>query len=281
MPAAAAGPPAPSVAVGCDDSDSSRLAIRWAASHAAARGLRLRVVHAWIWPMFTKDLGPVRGVAGSGLRHSAETILADGVALARETAPGINVEGVMEAGLPAQVLRQAATGAGLLAVGSRGMGGVLGHLAGSVCLELAGSAPCPLMVIRRPHSPGRPVAVGIDAAAGSSSVLAHAARFAATAGADLQVIHVDQARGGNRDHGRHAPLRGKDLLEHGVAEARRLVPGLTVVGTLKEGQPAKALAEAAAAAGVLVLGTHNREGGVGNTVSALLHKVPCNVMVTR
>ena len=49
-------------------------------------GLALRVVHAWVWPMFTKDLGPVKGVAGSGLRHSAETILAEGVGLARGVA---------------------------------------------------------------------------------------------------------------------------------------------------------------------------------------------------
>ena len=112
MPAAAADPPAAPVAVGYDDSDSSRLAVLWAAGYAAARGLPLRVVHAWVWPMFTKDLGPVRGVAGSGLRHAAEVILADGVALAREAAPDVAVEGIMEAGLPAPVLRQAAAAPG-------------------------------------------------------------------------------------------------------------------------------------------------------------------------
>ncbi|MDQ0754479.1 universal stress protein [Arthrobacter sp. B3I4] len=279
----AAGPPPPALAVGYDDSDSARLAVRWAAEHAAASGMPLRVVHAWVWPVFTKNLGPVRGVAGSGLRHSAEAILADGVALARETAPGLAVEGVMEAGLPAQVLRQAADGAGLLAVGSRGMGGVLGHLAGSVCLELAGSAPCPLMVVRRPRSPGRPVAVGVDAAPRSGAVLADAARFAAAVGAGLQVVHVAPGRGGNRaDRGRHAPLQGADLLEHAVAEAGRIVPGLTVSGTLREGQSAaRELVEAAADADVLVLGRHERDGGVGNTVSAVLHKAPCNVMITR
>jgi nucleotide-binding universal stress UspA family protein len=283
MPAAAAGPPAAPVAVGYDDSESSRLAVRWAAGHAAARGLPLRVVHAWVWPMFTKDLGPVRGVAGSGLRHSAEVILADGVALARETAPDLDIEGVLKAGLPAQVLREAAAGAGLLAVGSRGMGGVLGHLAGSVCLELAGSAPCPLVVVRRPHLPGRPVAVGIDAASRGWTVLADAARLAAAAHAELQVIHVDSARGGSRQgHGRHAPLHGPALLECAVAEAERLAPGLTVVGILRQGQsPASGLLEAAADADVLVLGTHNREGGPGNTVSAVLHRAPCTVMMRR
>lgn len=283
MPAPApASRPAP-IAVGYDGSETSQLAIRWAAGHAGTRGLPLKVVHAWVWPMFTKDLGPVKGVAGSGLRHSAEAILAEGIALAREIAPGIDVDGVMEAGLPAQVLRHASADAALLVVGSRGMGGVLGHLAGSVCLELAGAAPCPLMVVRRAHLPGRPVVVGVDAAARSSAVLADAARLAAAVGAGLQLVHVDPGRGGTRgEHGRHAPLHGSELLESAVAEARRLVPGLAVFGTLKDGHAAaKELAEAAADADVLVLGTHNRDGGPGNTVSAVLHKAPCNVMITR
>lgn len=283
MPAPAVGPPPAAVAVGYDGSESSQLAVRWAAEHAAAQGLRLRVVHAWVWPMFTKDLGPVKGVAGSGLRHSAETIIAEGVGLAHGVDPGLDVEGVMEAGLPAQILRQAARDAAMLVVGSRGIGGVLGHLAGSVCLDLAGSAPCPLMVVRRPHLPGKPVVVGVDAAARSSAVLAEAARLAAAVGAELQLVHVDPGRGGNAEpHGRHAPLHGSDLLEHAVGQAGRLAPGLAVSGILKEDHSAaKELVEAAADADVLVLGTHNRTGGIGNTVSAVLHKAACNVMITR
>src|SRR6478609_8784282 len=100
MPAPAAGSGRAAVAVGYDGSESSQLAVRWAAEYAAAHDLPVRVVHAWVWPMFTKDLGPVKGVAGSGLRHSAETILAEGVGLAHGVDPGLAVDGVMEAGLP-------------------------------------------------------------------------------------------------------------------------------------------------------------------------------------
>ena len=74
------------VAVGYGGSEAAQLAVRWAADYAAATGLNLRVVHAWVWPVFTKKLGPVKGVAGSGLRHSAEAILAEGVELARAAA---------------------------------------------------------------------------------------------------------------------------------------------------------------------------------------------------
>lgn len=320
MTAPAAGDERSTVAVGYDGSEAAQAAVRWAAEYAAAGGYRIRVVHAWIWPVFTKRLGPVKGVEGSGLRHAAEVVLAEGVELARAAvaaAPGRSargpdaattpgspgaaagapapasapepvsaVEGVMEAGLPAPVLRDAARDARLLVVSSRGLGGVLGHVAGSVCLDLAGSSPCPLMVIRRPRSAGQaagPVVVGIDGTSRSSAALAGAARLAELLETTLQIVHIDQSRGGAREgHGRHGPLHGQELLDHTLAEARSLAPELSISGALREGHTAsKELLAAAADAEVLVIGTHNREGGPGNTVTAVLNKARCNVLITR
>ncbi|MEO3931744.1 universal stress protein [Micrococcaceae bacterium Sec7.4] len=309
MTAPAAGHVRTTVAVGYDGSEAAQEAVRWAAAYAAAGHYRLRVVHAWVWPMFTKKLGPVKGVAGSGLRHSAEAILAEGVDLARTAlaagtpaaelaepapapgpgpgpGPGPAVEGVMETGLPAAVLRDAARDARLLVVSSRGIGGVLGQLAGSVCLDLAGSSPCPLMVVRQLRSPGQaaaPVVVAVDGTSRSSAALAGAARLAAVLGTTLQIVHIDQTRGGTREgHGRHGPLHGQELLDHALAEARTLAPDLSVSGVLREGHSAsKELLAAAADAEVLVIGTHNREGGPGNTVTAVLNKARCNVLITR
>ena len=319
------------VAVGYGGSEASQLAVRWAAGYAAATGLDLRVVHAWVWPVFTKNLGPVKGVAGSGLRHSAEAILAEGVELARsavleatgaapgaepeaapeeapvkEAAPGKAadaappgvqravsvtgpghagpaVDGVMEAGLAAPVLRDAARDAQLLVVGSRGLGAVLGPVAGSVCLDLAGSAHCPVMVIRRPRSPGHPVVVGVDDSPRSPATVAEAIRLAEVLGDPLHLIHVDPQRGGAREeHGRHARHHGQELLDHAVDDARKLASGLEVSGILVEGHSAaRGLLAAAADADVLVLGTHNPSAGPGNTVSAVLHKARCNVLVSR
>lgn len=305
--APAAGQGRSTVVVGYDGSESAQQAVRWAAEYAASLQSPLRVVHAWVWPIFTKNLGPVKGVEGSGLRHSAETILAEGVEQARQAyrplsgvvpettagagvpgdadgdAKGDAVEGVMETGLPAQVLRGAARDARLLVIASRGVGGLLGQLAGSVCLELAGSSPCPLIVIRRPRSPGRSVVVGIDGTSRSSAALAGAVHLATTLGTSLQVIHIDQTRGGDHnEHGRHTPLHGQEVLDQALAEARKLAPELAVSGELVHGRAAsKELLAAAEDADVLVIGTHNREGGPGNTVSAVLHKARCNVLITR
>ena len=302
------------VAVGYGGSEAAQLAVRWAAGYAAAAGLNLRVVHAWVWPVFTKNLGPVKGVAGSGLRHSAEAILAEGIELARtaaleaagaapsgveravpeaavpdtavpENAPehaGPAVDGVMEAGLAAPVLREAARDARLLVVGSRGLGAVLGQVAGSVCIDLAGSAPCPVMVIRRPRRAHHPVVVGVDASPRSPATVAEAIRLAEVLGAPLHLVHVDPLRAGAREeHGRHARLHGQELLDQAVAEARGLASGLEVSGALREGHAARELLDAADDADVLVLGTHDPSAGPGNTVSAVLHKARCNVLVTR
>ncbi|AXJ09653.1 universal stress protein [Arthrobacter sp. PM3] len=305
------------VAVGYGGSEAAQLAVRWAAGYAAATGLNLRVVHAWVWPVFTKNLGPVKGVAGSGLRHSAEAILAEGIELARsavlETAgtgpasttkpvPGVEpglepepaehpeptvpvipeVDGVIEAGLAAPVLREAALDAQLLVVGSRGLGAVLGPVAGSVCLDLAGSAHCPVMIIRRPRIPGGPVVAGVDASPRSPAVLAGAVRLAGVLGGPLRLVHVDPHGGARDDHGRHGALHGQELLDRAVDEARGLASGLEVSGVLCEGHAAaRELLAAAADADVLVLGTHNPAAGPGNTVSAVLHKARCNVLVSR
>ncbi len=318
------------VAVGYGGSEAAQLAVRWAAEYAAATGLNLRVVHAWVWPVFTKKLGPVKGVAGSGLRHSAEAILAEGVELARaaildaagsargaappvaalqetpqetlqetpreappdaiEAGPpgvepglsdheperaGPTVDGVIKAGLPGPVLREAARDAKLLVLGSRGLGAVLDQVAGSVCLDLAGSAACSVMVIRRPRSPGRPVVVGVDASPRSPATIAGAVRLAEVLGSPLHLVHVGE-------HGRHAGPHGQELLDRAVDEARRLAAGMEIKGVLREGHgAARELLAVAADSDVLVLGTHNPAAGAGNTVAAVLHKAHCNVLVIR
>ncbi|MET1022517.1 MAG: universal stress protein [Arthrobacter sp.] len=293
------------VAVGYDGSEAAQEAVRWAAEYAAAGNFRLRVVHAWVWPVFTKNLRSVKGVEGSGLRHPAEAIHAEGVELGRdaraaagtavpapargtatETAAGADpgVEGLLETGLPAPVLRDATREARLLVISSRGIGGVPGQIAGSVCLDLAGSSPCPLMVIRRLRSPGQspgPVVVGFDGTSRSAAALTGAVRLAEILGAALEVVHIDQRGRTAEGHGRHT-RHGQELLDHALGEARKLAPGLSISGVLREGHAAsKELLAAAGNAEVLVIGTHNRRGSPGNTVTAVLKKARCNVLITR
>ena len=60
------------IIVGYDGSDQSAMALRWAARLAKSGRKPLAIIHAWIFPLVTKDLGPVKGVSGSGHRNVAD-----------------------------------------------------------------------------------------------------------------------------------------------------------------------------------------------------------------
>jgi nucleotide-binding universal stress UspA family protein len=268
------------VAVGYDGSDPSRLALKWAAEYAVLSHSMLRVIHAWIWPVFTHNVGPVEGVAGSGLRHAAEVILEEGTRTVRDLAPGLQVEPRMTAGLPAVVLRKESVDARVLVVGSRGLGGFLGKLVGSVSVDLAGGGPCPLIVIRAARGEGQPVVACVDGRLRSSKVLELSVQAAQTLRTTLSIVHADPGGRVWKPHG-FASEHARDVLHNAVLWAQQLAPDLTVTDVLLSGQPVvTALVQAGAEAGLLVLGAHRREGHPGTLANVLAH-ASCNVMIAR
>jgi nucleotide-binding universal stress UspA family protein len=62
--------------------------------------------------------------------------------------PDVTINPVVVQGWPAEVLLEAAEGADLLVVGSRGRGGFTSALLGSVSQNCAHHATCPLLIIR-------------------------------------------------------------------------------------------------------------------------------------
>jgi nucleotide-binding universal stress UspA family protein len=68
-------------------------------------------------------------------------------ALADPVLAGTRVQPHFVQGSPAQVLIERAGGAGLVVVGSRGLGRVAGTLLGSVSRQLLHHTPCPVVVI--------------------------------------------------------------------------------------------------------------------------------------
>ena len=135
------------VAVAVDGSDSSPPALRWAAAVAARRGARLRVITAWEhagWSVGAGEARPDRADddhALEQLRAAVEEIV-PGAAASAEYRPVHADKHV------ASHLVEAADGAGLLVVGSRGRGGFRGLLLGSVSQRCLESSPIPVAVIR-------------------------------------------------------------------------------------------------------------------------------------
>jgi nucleotide-binding universal stress UspA family protein len=145
------------IVVGVDGSRQSKAALRWALGQAELTGAVVEAINAWPVPVNT-GFGPVEcgWVAGGSeideLKKAAEEILNEALDEVRESHPAITVHTRAAAGHPASILLKAAAGADLLVVGSRGHGGFVGALLGSVSQYCVHHATCPVVVIRGERS---------------------------------------------------------------------------------------------------------------------------------
>ena len=133
------------IVVGVDGSQSSREALQWAVDEARRRNASVEAVYAWHEPFVAgydylgeRDIG--------GIEEKERQIL--DAAIADVDATGIPpIERSIVAGGAAGALVEAAKGADLLVVGSRGRGGFSGLLLGSVSQQVAHHASCPVVII--------------------------------------------------------------------------------------------------------------------------------------
>jgi nucleotide-binding universal stress UspA family protein len=140
----------PRIVVGVDGSPSSQEALRWAVREARAVGGSVDAVTAWEYPAGVGGFGwsPGAAFAGSDLASVADKTLSDAVDEVQAKETGVTVRRLVREGYPARVLMDAADGADLLVVGSRGHGGFAGLLLGSVSAHCVHHASCPVLVIR-------------------------------------------------------------------------------------------------------------------------------------
>ena len=142
-------PSGPRIVAGVDGSPSSMSALRWAIRQAALTGATVDAVMAWHYPAAAGGYGwAPTGMEGSfDFKENAEKVLADAISSA-DPGSGIPVHPFVTEGIAAQVLLDAADGADLLVVGSRGHGGFTEALLGSVSQHCVQHAHCPVVVIR-------------------------------------------------------------------------------------------------------------------------------------
>lgn len=130
------------IVVGLDGSHASKAALAWAIGQAARTEAVVEVVTAYYWfPM------PIEQVDFKGLAtHMAEDAILD----AADQGVPVRIIAKVVQGNAAKVLLDAARGAELLVVGSRGHGSVTGALLGSVSQHCVHHATCPVVVVRDP-----------------------------------------------------------------------------------------------------------------------------------
>jgi len=141
------------IVAGTDGSPESLEALRWAAREAELRGADLLVVLAWQFPAVGPYLPAVPmdpAVWEDGAKQTLQTALTE--VFGAKLPDGVRAE--IRQGLPAQVLIEAGKEADLLIVGSRGHGGFVGALLGSVSTAIVHHAPCPVLVVRPAQGDG-------------------------------------------------------------------------------------------------------------------------------
>ncbi|MEO7125018.1 MAG: universal stress protein [Nakamurella sp.] len=134
------------IVVGVDGSPGSLAALRFALAEARLRDAEVQALCAWHY--LDTFGGPEVLPEGYDLRAEAERTVNDAVAAVDPAErAGVLVTPSTPHGSPAQVLLDAAAGADLLVVGTRGHGGFTGLLLGSVSAQCVHHAPCPVVVI--------------------------------------------------------------------------------------------------------------------------------------
>jgi len=140
------------IVVGVDGSPSARDALTWAIRQAELTGASVDAVIAWHYPVMASGYGwaPPSAMEDTDFAGIAEKVLAAEVADSVDPASGVRITTVVSQGNAAEVLLEAARGADLLVLGSRGHGGFAGALLGSVSQHCVHHAPCPIVIIRAP-----------------------------------------------------------------------------------------------------------------------------------
>jgi nucleotide-binding universal stress UspA family protein len=148
------GPRGPRVVVGIDFSSGARAALLFALQDAARRGVPVVAVTAYRPPDYWMDFyalatsQPVqaRDAALDRVRVFVDEVLPEGP----QPPPEVHAHAAM--GVAADVLISESHGADLLVVGSRGHGGFTSMLLGSVSMQCATHASCPVTVVHSPEA---------------------------------------------------------------------------------------------------------------------------------
>jgi nucleotide-binding universal stress UspA family protein len=134
------------IVVGVDGSEASLDALRWALQQAQLTESGVEAVTSW---QFLRQYGAEfygeeldwEQIASSTLEAALSKVV---------TGDEVEVQRRILQGHPAEVLVEASDGADLLVVGSRGHGGFVGMLLGSVSEHVIAHAFCPVLVVRHP-----------------------------------------------------------------------------------------------------------------------------------
>jgi nucleotide-binding universal stress UspA family protein len=142
------------IVVGVDGSENSLVALRWALEEAEHRHAIVEAVIAWQYPYTGVGFAPY--VDADGLEEGASLTLQEALRVGcPDEAARERIQQLVIQETSSRALVDAAKGADLLVVGSRGRGGFAGLLLGSVSAQCVHHAHCPVVVVPHPDEEHR------------------------------------------------------------------------------------------------------------------------------
>jgi len=137
------------VIVGVDGSEASKPALAYAFAYASSTGSGLTAVHTWWWePLEGVSLGEPWIGDWTQIATQEGSLVSEVLAGWSQKYPEVAVTSHVVRGDPVVELLEQSQGARLLVVGSRGRGGFIGLLLGSVSRRILKRATCPVAVVR-------------------------------------------------------------------------------------------------------------------------------------
>lgn len=277
------------VVAATDGSRGSHAAIGYAALEAGARGLPLEIVT--VMPAYL-PAGPFPVGPDASMRRAAHTLLDEGLAVARATAPDLEVTTTLVLGSRVDTLVHHTRDAALLALGAPERGLAERLWTGSIVCGTAARVRCPLVVV--PPDPAVPrrhlgrIVVGLKASQRAEHLLGSAFAVARHTQSDLVVVHAWRMLSGYDDAiaaRTTGPERVTELVrsvEDSMADLRMAYPGVQVQVEVVQGPAAPALVTRSAEADLLLV-SRPAHGGfahpLGATARAVIREATCPVEV--
>ncbi|MDA2804817.1 universal stress protein [Nocardiopsis suaedae] len=294
------------VVVGIDGSAPGQAALEWAAREAEERGTGLLILHALNMPLVSVPFGhPVRLTPTPETAERAGRLLDQASAHLRRRHPELKARTQVSSADAVHALLAAARTAAVVAVGSRGLGGLGSVFLGSVSIRVSAHAPCPVAVVPGPkegdgaeRTAGRRgrVVVGVDGSRDADAALRFALEEAARGGGEVLALHAWQISAPidagalsdpsyvveHRFAAHIAEKHVQAMVEEARTDTTADVPARAVA---VEDNPVHALIRAGSGADLLVVGSRGRGGFtgllLGSVSQGVLHHADVPVVLVR
>jgi nucleotide-binding universal stress UspA family protein len=280
------------IVVGVETLERSKPAIGWAMSEAAARTLPVDLVH--VIPPAPYVPGSLGGGAywpvppTQEFHRTADSELRKAMAFAHDCAVDVPVTTTVRSGSTASELREFASEARLLVVGTRHSEGLRSALVGSTAIQLAHTADSPFVVVREKWQPApdAPVVVGVEPTTDAAPVLAEAFEHASIHGRELRATFCwEPLIYAPHEHWPADMEKVRESADLWLSEAlsgfRSVYPDVPVVRDLVCDYPAAGLVKASSDAAILFVGVGGSRLSrlLGSVAATVLHQASCPVEV--